>query len=91
VAYVNAYERTQGYGGPEEGGWWFDVLTPLASIPVMNTDDEAIARRLIEAAFREEYNERRPYYSATGDGADLVVALERRMAEPSPTERPHYE
>jgi hypothetical protein len=24
--YVNAYERTERYGGPEEGGWWYSVF-----------------------------------------------------------------
>ncbi|HPT72144.1 MAG TPA: hypothetical protein PLE74_07675 [Candidatus Cloacimonadota bacterium] len=33
--YVNAYEVSRSYGGPEEGGWWFDVFNPLASIPVL--------------------------------------------------------
>ena len=25
--YVNRYDRTERYGGPEEGGWWYDVYT----------------------------------------------------------------
>lgn len=35
--WVSAYEITQGYGGPEEGGWWRDYYTPLESVRV---DDE---------------------------------------------------
>lgn len=31
--YVNAYDHNRAYGGPEEGGWWFDTGTCLASIP----------------------------------------------------------
>jgi len=27
VIYVNAYERDQRYGGPEEGGWWYSAYT----------------------------------------------------------------
>lgn len=23
--YVNGYERTERYGGPQEGGWWYSV------------------------------------------------------------------
>ena len=23
--YINVYEMSQAYGGPEEGGWWYDV------------------------------------------------------------------
>lgn len=34
ILYVNAYAVTRHYGGPEEGGWWFNSGSPLASIPV---------------------------------------------------------
>lgn len=34
IMYVNAYAVTRHYGGPEEGGWWYNRQTPLASIPV---------------------------------------------------------
>ena len=32
--YVNAYEVTREYGGPEEGGWYYDAGEPMASVPV---------------------------------------------------------
>ena len=35
VLYVNAYAVTRHYGGPEEGGWWYNAGEPLASIPVL--------------------------------------------------------
>jgi len=31
--YVNAYLTDRRYGGPEEGGWWYDTGEPLASVP----------------------------------------------------------
>lgn len=34
LLYVNAYEVTRHYGGPQEGGWWYNHSHPLASIPV---------------------------------------------------------
>jgi hypothetical protein len=34
LMYVNAYEITRHYGGPEEGGWWYNHRNPIASIPV---------------------------------------------------------
>ena len=27
--YVGIYETWQGYGGPEEGGWWYDCGRPV--------------------------------------------------------------
>jgi hypothetical protein len=32
MKFVNVYEVTREYGGPEEGGWWFDCLTPIKSV-----------------------------------------------------------
>lgn len=34
LMYVNTYEVTRHYGGPEEGGWWYNHDEPIASIPV---------------------------------------------------------
>lgn len=29
MLYINVYECQQVYGGPEEGGWWFDAEVPV--------------------------------------------------------------
>lgn len=29
MKYVNVYGHDREYGGPEEGGWWFDTMTPV--------------------------------------------------------------
>ena len=34
MLYVNVYNVYQAYGGPEEGGWYYDIGEPLASIPI---------------------------------------------------------
>ncbi len=33
--FVNVYAVTRNYGGPEEGGWYYNAGTPLASIPIL--------------------------------------------------------
>lgn len=38
LIYVNAYLVQRCYGGPEEGGWWFDSGTPLAAVPLLLAD-----------------------------------------------------
>src|SRR4051794_6841001 len=63
IAFVNAYELTQGYGGPEEGGWWYDCGTPLASIPVTTEAERDAAVAKLKALFGEEYDQRREYTS----------------------------
>lgn len=32
--YLNTYETWESYGGPEEGGWWFECGTPVQSIKI---------------------------------------------------------
>lgn len=47
LIYLNVYAVTRHYGGPEEGGWWFNAGEPLASIPLTNpTDDQIVKRRM---------------------------------------------
>ena len=39
--YLNTYKVHQAYGGPEEGGWWYDVGIPVNSFLVTNEDYES--------------------------------------------------
>jgi hypothetical protein len=38
--YVNVYAMSRCYGGPEEGGWYYDAGVPVTSVRVEFTDDE---------------------------------------------------
>jgi len=88
--WVSAYEVTRHYGGPEEGGWYYDAGTPLASIPV-DTEGEAHAARVtLKAKFHDDYADRRTRFSVIGE-EDLLIVLEDGPAEPWPLETPHYE
>jgi hypothetical protein len=42
IQYINVYSCAQNWGGPEGGGWWWESRSPIASIPVIDTDDAAI-------------------------------------------------
>ena len=89
VKYVNAYEVGRCYGGPEEGGWWYDAGNPLASIPCRTEEEIEAAKKLLHDIFDEEYN-KNGRYSVIGTD-DLVVYVEDDFAAPFPAERPHYE
>ena len=39
--YVNVYEIGQAYGGPEEGGWYYDVGTPIKCLGGYSSRDVA--------------------------------------------------
>jgi hypothetical protein len=40
MMYVNVYLVGQQYGGAAEGGWYYNVGTPLASIPIPSQHSE---------------------------------------------------
>lgn len=89
MIYVNAYIVSRHYGGPEEGGWWYDVGEPLSSMLV---GSEAEAERV-----REDFKIR---YSGFGSGrhrssvlggANLEVYIEDEFAKAFPQTKPHYE
>lgn len=33
--HINVYRMDRAYGGPEEGGWWYNLWEPELSIPVV--------------------------------------------------------
>ena len=45
MKYLNIYEIGQAYGGPEEGGWWYTVGTPVESEKFLNRDLKRNARK----------------------------------------------
>ena len=92
IKYVNAYAVYRRYGGPEEGGWWYNTGYPLASVLIKATShkDSAIVaeKARLEAVF-DEVNEG-DIYSVLG-GTQVDVYIEDEVAEHFPQERPYYE
>ncbi len=84
--YVNVYYISQGYGGSEEGGWWFTCGEPIASVPVKDWDESENVREV----FREKYPRTGKSSSVLG-GEDYDVMIERHFARPFPESRPYYE
>lgn len=46
--FVNVYELSRDYGGPEEGGWYYDSGFPVLSIETMAEYADAIVEMLRE-------------------------------------------
>ena len=86
---VAAYEVTREYGGPEEGGWWYDTGVLICKQVVM-TEDEAIALR--DEWQQTDFPFTRKRYSVLG-GEDYDVTYYDGTAVPEffPKVRPHYE
>jgi hypothetical protein len=88
MKYVNAYIVTRHYGGPEEGGWWFNAGEPLASVPVSDNGDPEVIREDLRVKFADL--NRGNIYSVRG-GEEVAVYIEEEFATYFPKERPHYE
>ena len=90
VMYVNLVEIDQGYGGPQEGGWYYDITTPVATIPVIDAGSAIKAIELLITFAKDQYGDERPRYSAAG-GKDASIYFDDSPAKSEPEERPHYE
>lgn len=86
--WVNVYSVERLYGGPEEGGWWYDAGTPVASIEC-ETEEEA---EQIKTKAEKEYGPMAHgnIYSVQG-GVQIRVHIEELKGVPWPARTPHYE
>jgi hypothetical protein len=90
VVYVNAYEVTRAYGGSEEGGWWYDVGEPLASVPL-----KVVAIDLLRASSLAEVSKEtdrlEKLFATKRRDIKIRVRIESRMAKSFPEHMPQYE
>lgn len=83
VKYLNVYETDRAYGGPEEGGWYYTVGMPLASMPVpidMVWDECSALLEKMRALVAPHHQD-----------AYVSLDIEMKYAEPFPQNKPHYE
>jgi hypothetical protein len=85
--YVNVYEVDRQYGGPEEGGWWYDTGEVVLSERFYNLD--AAEARVKELA--DEYPKTGFSSSVIYSGGDYRIWIEDEPAQNYPDNRPHYE
>ena len=99
VWYVHKYQEWQDYGGPEEGGWWYDVREPVRDDEwttfIFTEEEEAFAK--CRELYAEEYERRKgepyDYYSVLSAQSTFYAfdCTTESMPYSSPTVRPHYE
>jgi hypothetical protein len=85
--YVCVYEVTRHYGGPEEGGWWYNWYEPVYAIRVPTRFSMRHRDRL---ARRFQKQSQGDIYSVLG-GVDYVVRRSGAKFQHATTRRPHYE
>ncbi len=88
--YINIYLIDRAYGGPEEGGWWYDTQDLEESRWFSTEQNAENALQDIENIYEQENKERNSnIYSVCSDGK-YVVRLEQYLGESSPAYKPHY-
>lgn len=89
--YLTLYSVERVYGGPEEGGWWYDWYTPKVSWTLPRNCTNAHYRKLVALMNRlHGWTSRYPRYSVLG-GADAKVVCEQRRGQYETRGTMHYE
>lgn len=93
LVYVNTYQVTRFYGGPEEGGWWYDRGVAISSVRTRTADAAQVLQDELLAAVLHDRGPgyRTRYSAAPTNGSDIEVYREPRPAADFPTETPRYE
>lgn len=90
VKFVVIWFNTREYGGPEEGGWWFDTGEPQ-EIYTCNTESEVEHFKQVAQQQVDKRNEgRRPLSSVVSTGR-YSMSVEDGKPEAYPAVQPHYE
>ena len=86
--WVNVYYITRHYGGPEEGGWWYDRHECVESIECKSEDEAEIKKQALKKEHQDENFGN--IYSVLG-GQVVQVAIEPYQAHTETVGRPQYE
>lgn len=85
--YATAYAVTQRYGGPEEGGWWYDHYRLLKSMPTTEATWPADRDALTQEFRHENYGR---LHSVLG-GQEVWVRKEEVSGQYTQDNYPRYE
>lgn len=84
--YVNAYRVTRHYGGPEEGGWWWDRRECVETMIATPRTADKIRADMEKKWKKEDWGN---IYSVL-DGAEHQVSVERKPAETEQLGKPDW-
>ena len=88
---VTVYEISQQWGGPEEGGWWYDTYHPLAVFLAHRRDTNATEAHRVAVEWAEElYTELHPDGLSTGDRKFIACVKEAVIGRHTTVVRSYY-
>lgn len=90
---VSVYLVDQAYGGPEEGGWWYETGELVRMVRIFKNEKSAyrFCVRLNDRLRATLNKGRREISSVLSDGRYAADVHEDRAPEHYPAQRPHYE
>jgi len=92
--FVNVYSMDREFGGPEEGGWWYDTGRFLKSRPCRTRREahKLVDRwnRYLDAVYNNPRGCRADLSSVCCEGR-LGAQIQRKPGFDFPEVRPHYE
>lgn len=97
VFYVHKHQVSLEYGGPEEGGWWFDMGIPTGfSLGPISNEEAAYEQARCLNQLEHERREREEKYEYTSVYGKMSNHYDYRVEdfpepESYPKTRPHYE
>lgn len=91
--YINIYELSLGYGGPEEGGWWYEIGHLVESNPIPADLEGEPLFDLIDEYYEKWPNKglRTSVLYPDDRGYDYGVYVEDHPGKNFPEYTPHYE
>jgi hypothetical protein len=105
VFSVAIYHVDKLYGGPEEGGWWYEAGYPITDLndvaqlpgdfklPQYFLDEESaiVHQNNVQKMLNERVNRYRPSIGSVSSRGIYYARVEEGHPRPFPQERPHYE
>ncbi len=91
--FVAILEKDRQYGGPEEGGWWYDTGTVVKKIRAASHRQVPNAVKQAETWIKNQGTPRHGVGSVIYRGGEYEVQVCEPGERPSdyPRRRPHYE
>jgi hypothetical protein len=86
--FINVYEMDRHYGGPEEGGWWYDSGTLVQTRKVRGRQRAVRIATLLRCSIPVPQH---PLWSVLYAGGQYSISIDRLPGKSFPTTRPHYE
>lgn len=90
---VAVYLQDRAYGGPEEGGWWYDCGEMVRTMRTFGSEERAIAycRKLNDRLAGSLNRDRREISSVLSEGRYGAEVYDDFAPHHYPSNRPHYE